>query len=51
MRRRRYFLKILLVGMVILLGGVELSFSRDQFRQFTMNNGLKVILEENKTSP
>jgi zinc protease len=51
MRRRRYFLKILLVGMVILLGGVELSFSRDQFRQFTMNNGLKVILEENKTTP
>jgi zinc protease len=51
MRRRRYFLKILLLGMVVLLGRVELSFSRDQFRQFTMNNGLKVILEENKTSP
>jgi zinc protease len=36
---------------VILLGGVELSFSKDRLRQFTMENGLKVILEENKTAP
>jgi len=36
---------------VILLGGVELSFSKDRLRQFTMDNGLKVILEENKTAP
>ena len=36
---------------VILLGGVELSSSEDRLRQFTMDNGLKVILEENKTAP
>ena len=36
---------------VILLGGVELSSSKDRLRQFTMENGLKVILEENKTAP
>jgi zinc protease len=36
---------------VILLGGVELSSSKDRLRQFTMDNGLKVILEENKTAP
>jgi zinc protease len=50
MGRRRYFLKILLLGMVVLLGRVEFSFSREPVHQFTMNNGLKVILEENKTS-
>ena len=51
MRNRRYFLKIILLIIVILLGGVELSFSKDRFRQFTMDNGLKVILEENNTAP
>ena len=35
----------------ILLGGVGLSSSKDRLRQFTMDNGLKVILEENKTAP
>ncbi len=51
MRRRRYFFKILLLGMVVLLGRVEFSFSREPVRQFTMNNALKGILEENKTTP
>jgi predicted Zn-dependent peptidase len=51
MRSRRYFLKIILLIIVILLGGVEFSLSKDRFRQFSMDNGLKVILEENNTSP
>jgi len=51
MRSRQYFLKIILLIIVILLGGVEFSLSKDRFRQFSMDNGLKVILEENNTSP
>ena len=51
MKSQRYFLLIILLIFVILLGGVEFSLSKDRFRQFTMDNGLKVILEENKTSP
>lgn len=51
MRSRQYFLKIFLLIIVILLGGVEFSLSKDRFRQFSMDNGLKVILEKNKTSP
>jgi len=51
MRSRRYFLTIILLIIVILLGGVEFSLSKDRFRQFSMDNGLKVILEENNTSP
>jgi len=51
MRSRQYFLKIILLSIVILLGGVEFSLSKGRFRQFSMDNGLKVILEENKTSP
>jgi len=35
----------------ILLGGVGHPSSKDRLRQFTMENGLKVILEENKTAP
>ena len=37
--------------MVILLEGVEFSFSKEELHQFTMDNGLKVILKENKTTP
>ena len=51
MRSRQYFLKIILLIIVILLGGVEFSLSKGRFRQFSMDNGLKVILEENNTSP
>jgi zinc protease len=51
MRSRRLFLTIPAFVMVILLGGVAVSFSKDPVRQFTMDNGLKVILEENKTAP
>ena len=51
MRNRRFFAMAILWVIVILLGGVELSSSKDRLRQFTMDNGLKVILEENKTAP
>ena len=51
MRGRRSFLPIIPLIVVILLGAVELSFSKDPIRQFTMENGLKVILEENRTAP
>jgi zinc protease len=51
MRNHRSFLLIIPLVIVILLGGVDLSFSKDRFRQFAMDNGLKVILEENKTAP
>jgi zinc protease len=51
MKGRRRFLMVIPLAIVILLGGVELSYSKDPFRQFTMDNGLKVVLEENKTSP
>jgi zinc protease len=42
---------IILLIIVILLGGVEFSLSKDRFHQFSMDNGLKVVLEENNTSP
>src|SRR3972149_6818934 len=51
MRSRRLFLMVIPWVIVILLGGVRLSSSKDPVRQFTMDNGLKVILEENKTAP
>ena len=51
MRSCRSVLLIMLLIIVIWLGGVELSFPKDRFRQFTMENGLKVILEENKIAP
>jgi hypothetical protein len=51
MRRRRVFLMILPWVIVILFGGVKPSSSKDPIRQFTMDNGLKGILEESKTAP
>ena len=51
MRGRRSISFIIPLIILILLGGVELSFAKDPFRQFTMGNGLKVILEENRTTP
>ena len=51
MRNRRFLAMAILWVIVILLGGVELSFSKDRIYQFTMENGLKVILEENKNAP
>jgi zinc protease len=51
MRYRRFFLPVFGILIITLIWRVELSFSRDQSRQFSMDHGLKVILEENKTSP
>jgi len=45
------FVVVFVVLMFILAGGVHLSSAQDQFRRFTMANGLRVILEENRTSP
>jgi len=51
MKSRRYLLGIIPLVVLILLGRVEFSYSGDRFRQFTMDNGLRVILEENKNAP
>ncbi len=51
MRPHRYFLVLFLILIVILVGGVRFSYAQDQFHRFTMENGLKVILKENRTAP
>lgn len=51
MRNPRYLLWTILLVIVILLGEVPFSYPNDRFRQFTMENGLKVILHENKSAP
>ena len=51
MRRHRFSLKIFFILTVILVWGIGSSSSKDRFHQFTMKNGLKVILEENRTAP
>ena len=51
MRSRRALIGMTLLVIAIWLGGIEPSSSEDRFRPFTMKNGLKVILQENKASP
>ena len=51
MRPHRFFLVLFLILIVILVGGVRFSYAQDQSRQFTIENGLKVIMEENRTAP
>lgn len=51
MRQRRFFLILSVILTLILVWGVGLSSSREPFLQFTMENGMRVILEENRTSP
>lgn len=51
MRRRRLFLTILPIVIIMLFGRVPPSFSKDLFRQFTTDDGLKVILHENRAAP
>src|SRR4030065_1647428 len=48
---RRWFLAVSVVLSMILSFGICISFSQDRFRQFTLDNGLKVILEENRNAP
>jgi zinc protease len=50
MRRFRSFF-LVCISITILLLGVEATQSKERFHQFTMENGLKVLLEENRTSP
>ncbi len=49
MRKFRLIFSIL-ISITVLLVGVESAHSRDRLRQFTMENGLKVILQENRTA-
>lgn len=51
MRTRRWFLVVMVSVIAILSGRAEVSFSRDRLHQFTMGNGIKVILEENRATP
>jgi zinc protease len=51
MRERRSYRFILPLIVLILLGSVEFSLSKAPARSFTMDNGLKVILEEDRTTP
>ena len=51
MNINRVFQAFLLLWVLFLVGEVPFSFARDRFYQFSMGNGLKVILEENRTSP
>jgi len=48
---RRWLLAVSVVLSMILVFGICRSFSQDRFRQFTLDNGLKVILEENRNAP
>lgn len=51
MRSLRLFFVVTILVVAILFGRAEFSFSRDRPRQFTMENGVKVILEENRATP
>ncbi len=49
--RRFRFVFLIGISITILFLGVEVTQSKERFHQFTMENGLKVIIEENHTSP
>src|SRR4030042_2868987 len=49
--RRFRFVFLIGISITILFLGVAVTQSKERFHQFTMDNGLKVILEENHTSP
>ena len=51
MRYHRFFLPVFAFLTIALIWTVELSFAKGPLRQFTMDNGLKVILEENRSTP
>ena len=51
MRVRRPLFFISVVFAFLLVFGICTSFSQDRFRQFTLDHGLKVILEENRNAP
>src|SRR4030043_119186 len=49
--RRFRFVFLIAITLSILLLVVHHAQSKERFHQFTMENGLKVIIEENRTSP
>lgn len=50
MRNRHFFTIVFLVLTVILTGAIGVS-SKDRFHKFTMENGMEVILQENRNAP
>jgi len=51
MRCRRSFLTIAIALTIIIFCGSGFSYSKDQIQRLTLENGLKVILEENRAAP
>jgi predicted Zn-dependent peptidase len=51
MRYRRSFLFISIILAFVLVWGICYSFAKEGVREFTLDNGLKVILEENRSTP
>ena len=51
MRRRRLFLGLCIIFVAVFFWEPRRSFSKDGPHRFTMENGLNVILEENRTAP
>jgi len=50
MRCRGWFPVVMVSVVAILLGRVEFSFSKDRPHEFTMENGIKAILEVNRAT-
>jgi zinc protease len=50
-QQRRWFLAVSTVLAAILVFGICYSFAKDRLHPFTLDNGLKVILEENRNAP
>lgn len=51
MRRCRSYFAILLILSIVLLLQSRVSFATDRFHRFTMDNGARVILKENRATP
>ncbi|MEW6374203.1 MAG: pitrilysin family protein [Thermodesulfobacteriota bacterium] len=51
MKRYHFFLACLAIFIAILLWGDESASPKDRLHQFTLENGLRVILEENRNAP
>jgi len=51
MRHHRSFIALSIPLILLLFLGIRSASSKDRFQQFTMNNGIKVILEENRAVP
>ncbi len=51
MKHRRLFLILFLILNFLILGEVKTSFSKEGFQRISMENGMTVILEENRNAP